>query len=90
MHGIPGYLPAEKNGEWLTMSDAAKLLGVNHHAIRRAIKSGVLTSLQLVPDAPHQIRASDLQSERVIAAITRKDRPCRVESENQIPMFPDT
>ena len=90
VHGIPGYLSAEKNGEWLTMSEAAKLLGVNHHAIRRAIKSGVLTSLQLVPDAPHQIRASDLQTKPAIAAITRKDRPCRMESENQIPMFPNT
>ena len=90
VHGIRGYLSAEKNGEWLTMSEAAKLLGVNHHAIRRAIKSGVLTSLQLVPDAPHQIRASDLQTKPAIAAITRKDRPCRMESENQIPMFPNT
>jgi hypothetical protein len=90
VHGIRGYLSAEKNGEWLTMSEAAKLLGVSHHAIRRAIKSGVLPNIQVVPDAPHQIRASDLQTERVINAISRKGRPCRTEPENQIPMFPDT
>lgn len=90
VHGIRGYLSVEKNGEWLTMSEAAKLLGVTHHAIRRAIKSGVLPSIQVVPDAPHQIRARDLQTERVMTAITRKDRPCRAKSENQIPMFPDT
>ena len=90
VHGIHGYLSAEKNGEWLTMSEAAKLLGVTHHAIRRAIKAGVLPSVQVVPDAPHQIRASDLQTQSVIAAIARKNRPCRMKSENQIPMFPDT
>jgi DNA invertase Pin-like site-specific DNA recombinase len=90
VHGIHGYLSAEKNGEWLTMSEAAKLLGVTHHAIRRAIKAGVLPSVQVVPDAPHQIRASDLQTQSVTAAIARKNRPCRMKSENQIPMFPDT
>ena len=90
VHGIHGYLSAEKNGEWLTMSEAAKLLGVTHHAIRRAIKAGVLPNVQVVPDAPHQIRASDLQTQSVIAAIARKNRPCRMKSENQIPMFPDT
>jgi DNA invertase Pin-like site-specific DNA recombinase len=90
VHGIHGYLSAEKNGEWLTMSEAAKLLGVTHHAIRRAIKAGVLPSAQVVPDAPHQIRAIDLQTQSVIAAIARKNRPCRMKSENQIPMFPDT
>jgi hypothetical protein len=90
VHGIHGYLSAEKNGEWLTMSEAAKLLGVTHHAIRRAIKAGVLPSVQVVPDAPHQIRASHLQTQSVIAAIARKNRPCRMKSENQIPMFPDT
>jgi DNA invertase Pin-like site-specific DNA recombinase len=90
VHGIHGYLSAEKNGEWLTMSEAAKLLGVTHHAIRRAIKAGVLPSVQVVPDAPHQIRASDLQTQSVVAAIARKNRPCRMKSENQFPMFPDT
>jgi hypothetical protein len=38
VHGIHAYRSAEKNGEWLTMSDAAKLLGVSNHAIRRLIK----------------------------------------------------
>ena len=29
VHGIHAYRSAEKNGEWLTMSEAAKLLGVS-------------------------------------------------------------
>ena len=81
---------AEKNGEWLTMSEAAAKLGVTNHRIRRLIKDRVLAAEQVVPGAPYQIRASNLQDERVIAAIGRKGRPWRVDLENQIPMFPDT
>ena len=90
VRGIHGYRPAEKNGEWLTMRDAAAKLGVSHHQIRKLIKAGVLASEQIMPDAPHQIRAADLVSERVVAALKRKGRPCRADSENQISMFPDT
>ena len=90
VRGIHGYRPAEKNGEWLTMRDAAAKLGVSHHQIRKLIKAGVLASEQIMPDAPHQIRAADLVSERVVAALKRKGRPCRANSENQISMFSDT
>ena len=90
VRGIHGYRPAEKNGEWLTMRDAAAKLGVSHHQIRKLIKAGVLASEQIMPDAPHQIRAADLVSERVVAALKRKGSPCRADSENQISMFSDT
>jgi hypothetical protein len=39
---IHAYKSAEKDGEWLTMSDAAKLLGVTHYMIRRLINDRVL------------------------------------------------
>jgi DNA invertase Pin-like site-specific DNA recombinase len=90
VHGIHGYRSADKNGEWLTMRDAAERLGVSHHQIRKLIKAGVLVSEQIIPDAPHQIRAADLASEQVVAALKRKGRPCRVDSEKHISMFPDT
>ena len=84
VHGIHAYRSAEKDGEWLTMSEAAAALGVSHHRIRRLIKDGVLSSDQVVPDAPHQIRASDLRDERVVAAVARTGRPCRVDHENEL------
>ena len=90
VRGIHGYRSAEKDGEWLTMRDAAAKLGVSHHQVRKLIKAGVLKSEQIIPDAPHQIRAADLQSEEVAAALKRKGRPCRVSPENQISMFSDT
>ena len=90
VRGIHGYRSAEKDGEWLTMRDAAAKLGVSHHQVRKLIKAGVLKSEQIIPDAPHQIRAADLDSEQVIAALKRKGRPCRVSPENQISMFSDT
>jgi len=84
---IHAYRSAEKNREWLTMSEAAKQLGVTHHAIRRLIKDRTLAADQVMPDAPWQIRASDLHSEAVAAALERKHGPCRNEVEGQIPMF---
>ena len=89
-HGIHAYRPAEKNGEWLTMSEAAELLGVSHHVIRRMIRDRILRAEQVVPGAPYQIRASDLQSEAVAAALARKNRPCRVVADGQLPMFIST
>jgi excisionase family DNA binding protein len=89
VHGIHAYRSAEKNGEWLTMTEAAARLGVTHHRIRRLINDGILEAEQVVPGAPYQIRASDLQHEQVTAAIARTGRPCRVVPENQLPMFSD-
>jgi excisionase family DNA binding protein len=90
VHGIRAYRSAEKNGEWLTMTEAATLLGVTNHAVRRLIKDGILPAEQVVPGAPYQIRASDLQNERVTISLTRKGRPCRIDAENQPSMFTDT
>ena len=90
VHGIHAYLSAEKDGEWLTMRDAAAALGVSSHTIRRLIQTGVLPAAQVVPDAPYQIRSSDLHSQAVSTAIARKGRPCRSESPGPLPMFPDT
>lgn len=90
VHGIHAYLSAQKDGEWLTMRDAAAALGVTAHTIRRLIKTDVLPAVQVVPGAPYQIRSSDLQSQAVSTAISRKRRPCRPESADPLPMFPDT
>jgi len=90
VRGIHAYRSAEKDGEWLTMTEAAKALGVTNHAIRRLIKVGVLPAVQVVPGAPHQIRAGDLASEPVKTAVARKGRPCRVVDADTLPMFTDT
>jgi excisionase family DNA binding protein len=90
VRGIHAYRSAEKNGEWLTMSEAATKLGVTNHRIRRLIEDRILPAEQVVPGAPYQIRAADLQDERIIAALGRKGRPCRGDRQNQLPMFSDT
>jgi excisionase family DNA binding protein len=89
VNGIHAYRSADKNGEWLTMSEAAAQLGVTHHRIRRLIKDRILTAEQVVPGAPYQIRAAELQDERVAAAIGRTGRPYRVTLETQLPMLPE-
>jgi hypothetical protein len=56
-----------------------------NHQVRKLIKAGILNSEQIMPDAPHQIRAADLASEQVVAALKQKGRPCRVDSERAFP-----
>jgi len=90
IRGIHAYLSADKDGEWLTMREAAHQCGVTNHRIRRLIQAGVLPAEQVVRGAPYQIRASDLQSEPVVRAMGRKGGPCHLEAQNQIPMFTDT
>jgi excisionase family DNA binding protein len=89
VNAIRAYRSAEKDGEWLTMSEAAAKLGVTNHRIRRLIKDHVLVAEQVVPGAPYQIRAGDLEDAQVIAAISRKGSPCPMDLEEQLPMFPD-
>jgi excisionase family DNA binding protein len=90
VHDIHAYRSAEKNGEWLTMREAATAVGVTHHTIRRLIQSQILAAEQVVPGAPFQIKANDLQEERVAAAIRRKGAPCRADAQTELPMFPIT
>jgi len=89
VNGIHAYRSAEKDGEWLTMSEAAATLGITRHRVRRLITDRILSAEQVVPGAPYQIRASDLWDECVVAAIARTGRPCRVFPESQLPMFPE-
>ncbi|MCE3250976.1 MAG: serine recombinase [Geminicoccaceae bacterium] len=89
VHGIRAYRSAVKDGEWFTMSEAAKALGVTHHAVRRLIRDRILAAEQVVRGAPYQIKASDLRDERVTTALQRKTRPYHGEQRNQLPMFPD-
>lgn len=90
VNGIDAYLSADKNGDWCTMSEAAKALGVSNHAIRRLIQKRILPAHQVVPGAPYQIQRSDLQSEAVQTALQRKASPCRVDLQKQLSMFSDT
>ena len=89
VRGIHAYRSADKDGTWLTMREAAQQCGVTSHRIRRLIETGVLPAEQVVPRAPYQILAKDLQNEGVVLAMGRKGRPCRIDAENQIPMFTD-
>jgi DNA invertase Pin-like site-specific DNA recombinase len=90
VNDIHAYRSAEKDGQWLTMSEAAAKLGVTNHRIRRLIKDQVLAAEQVVPGAPFQIRAIDLDDERVRAALARTSRPCRADSGSQMSMFSTT
>lgn len=90
VRGIHAYRSAEKDGEWLTQYEAAAALGIPRHRLVRLINAGLIVAEQVVPGAPYQIRASDLQDQRLLAAVERKGEPCRLGSKDQLSMFPDT
>ena len=90
VNGIDGYLSADKQGDWRTMTEAAKELGTTSHTLRRLIEDGTLPATQLVPGAPWQIRAKDLHSERVANALALRKDPRRASCRDQMSMFSDT
>ena len=90
VRGIHAFRSAEKDGAWLTMREAAGKLGVTSHVVRSMIQSNILPADQVVPGAPWQIRASDLESDQVVDALKRKGRPYRTAEPGQFQMFPDT
>lgn len=90
VHGMHAYRSAEKDGAWLTMREAAAKLGVTSHTVRRLIGDGELPAEQVVTGAPWQIRAENLGTGRVAAALARKRRPRHQTTPDQPPMFPDT
>lgn len=90
VRGIHAFRSAEKNGAWLTMREAAAKLGVTSHVVRRMIQDGILPAEQVVPGAPWQIRAKELESKCVVEALRQKGRPRHAADRNQLPMFPDT
>lgn len=77
----------------VTMQDAAVTLGVNRALIRELIDAGVLPAKQLAPDAPWQIRASDLELPAVKeAARARKSgrRPRHARDDDRNIKIPGT
>jgi len=90
VRGIHAYKSAEKDGTWLTLREAAQRRGVTSHRIRKLIRAGILRAEQVVPGAPFQILAADLDAPSVVDAAGRKGRPCHIAAGNQPSMFPDT
>lgn len=90
---IRAYAPAANPSEWVTMRDAAKYAGISSHFVRKLIQLGVLPAKQVVPDAPWQIRRSDLDSDAVRAAIARRHstgRPCEARRDTRTLRIPGT
>ncbi|HEU0198299.1 MAG TPA: recombinase family protein [Nevskiaceae bacterium] len=90
VRNIAAFRSAEKNGDWLTLSEAAAELGISHHQIRRLIQGNILAAEQVVAGAPYQIRATDLADARITAALAQRGRPRRGVPENQTSMFSTT
>jgi hypothetical protein len=92
--GIPAYESAVKDGQCLTMMDAAKKLGVTCHTIRRLIREDILPARQVMFTAPWQILAADLERSEVHAALRgprgRRGRPRRNAGDDHTLMIPGT
>jgi hypothetical protein len=85
VRSLRGYLklpvcPAKQQGEGqLNLEKAAERLGVSATVVRRLIERKALPATQVVPSAPWQIDAKDVESPEVIRAATAlKNRESRV------------
>ena len=76
MRRVPGIhaIICGRKGDWLAQRQAAANINVSRHQIGRLIKARILAAEQVVPDALHQIPASDLHDNRVTSALARKGR----------------
>jgi hypothetical protein len=81
---IPAYRSATKRGKWLTMSDAASMLGVTNCFSQRLIHDRILAAEPVVPGALCQIRVTDLNSLEIGTATDRNARPRCFDSENEV------
>lgn len=86
-HDIPAHRSGQGDGNWLTMSEAARELGVTNHVIRHLIHDGDLPAVQVIANAPYQIRAEDLRTEGVHKALQRRGRPRRAVPAEQTVLF---
>ncbi len=83
---LPNYDPANRDGSYVTLQDAARHFCVSPWAIRQLLENGILTGEQVVPCAPWMIPTEALKDKRVIRAVgmlkSGKRRPRR-EDERQ-------
>jgi hypothetical protein len=90
-HDLPTYDPAQVNHGMVTLEQAAETLGVAIKTMRRLINEEVVSATQVVPCAPWQISADDLQSERVAQRLreirSRTRGPQAADSETQSDLF---
>lgn len=75
----------DNTGEWLTIEQASKELGVSHTVIRRLIREHTLPASQVVESAPWIIRRADLLLPTVHAELeaVRQGRQLRVVDPRQ-------
>lgn len=94
LNDLVGYESRIKDGRVLTMSEAAKLLGVTNHVVRKLIHRGILPAMQTIKDAPWQIKAVDLQTDDVKEAVRTRRRhrrgPCRDREDDRNLVIPGT
>jgi hypothetical protein len=73
-HSIAGQKRAVADPERVSLSEAARLCGVNHRSIERLVEAGLLNGDQVAPRAPWQFRRSDLDAEPVRSILERLRR----------------
>jgi hypothetical protein len=91
-HSIAGQKRALADPERVSLSEAARLCGVNHRSIERLVEAGLLNGDQVAPRAPWEIRRSDLDAEPARSILERLRRTGKLVlgggcTENQPELF---
>jgi hypothetical protein len=91
-YSIAGQKRALADPERISLSEAARLCGVNHRSIERLVEAGLVNGEQVVPRAPWEIRRSDLDVEPVRSILEHLRRTGKLlvrggRTENQPELF---
>jgi DNA invertase Pin-like site-specific DNA recombinase len=91
-YSIAGQKRALADPERISLSEAARLCGVNHRSIERLVEAGLVNGEQVVPRAPWEIRRSDLDAEPVRSILEHLRRTGKLlvrggRTENQPELF---
>jgi hypothetical protein len=62
-HSIAGQRRALPDPDRISLTEAARLLGISHHTVARLVQAGLLSREQAAPRAPWEIRRADLDAE---------------------------
>lgn len=78
-HQIPPFDPkAYACKGWVNLQQAAEMLGINHMAVSRMIKAGIIKARQVIKHAPWIIEKEHLQEPSVQVAVARIKKGVRI------------
>jgi len=76
-HHIPAYRPPQDEAAWMTLTEAAKFVGLSPQTLRLAVERREIKAEHPLPEGPWIFNRSDLQTEALQQLVERVRRASR-------------